>query len=367
MGRAGERQRRVRPDQDAVGGGPADRRPGRGAVAVGPAPSGPAAAARDGRRRGPGLHGVGVGDGAGAVPSDRRWAVRDDQSPAALAGADRRRPVRRAPVRGGARQRVAAGGADRRGRERQDHRTQPDGPDRPAAVARHAVRRARAAGRGGRAARRGPVLPRPAGARAALRHAAAPGRAAVAARARPPQPGPPGQGLRAGPGADRRPHPPGPGAAAGQRRDRRRGVPAAVPAARPAGRVAAPELHLGRTRADGAWGSWIQSQLAGRYLVETVLLDSEAGLRFPAFGPEHTVLLLSRTAVLQVAARHGWWEQVAAAVARGSLLLVRVDDVEAPAELDTTPVLDLLGAAEQDTRALLLDAVATLTGEPGAG
>ncbi len=128
-----------------------------------------------------------------------------------------------------------------------------------------------------------------------------------------------------------------------------------------------PELHLGRTRADGAWGSWIQSQLAGRYLVETVLLDSEAGLRFPAFGPEHTVLLLSRTAVLQVAARHGWWEQVAAAVARGSLLLVRVDDVEAPAELDTTPVLDLLGAAEQDTRALLLDAVATLTGEPGAG
>ncbi|MGX4735991.1 SAV_2336 N-terminal domain-related protein [Kitasatospora griseola] len=130
-------------------------------------------------------------------------------------------------------------------------------------------------------------------------------------------------------------------------------------------RSALPDVHLSRTRADAAWASWIQGQLSEHYAVETVLLDSEAGPRLPV-GPvrnaERTVLLLSRAAVARTAGHPGWWEQVAAAAARGNLLVVRVDDVETPAALDTTPVLDLLGAAEQDTRTLLLDAVATLTG-----
>ncbi|WP_404870176.1 trypsin-like peptidase domain-containing protein [Kitasatospora griseola] len=130
-------------------------------------------------------------------------------------------------------------------------------------------------------------------------------------------------------------------------------------------RSARPDVHLSRTRADAAWASWIQGQLSEHYAVETVLLDSEAGPRLPV-GPvrnaERTVLLLSRAAVARTAGHPGWWEQVAAAAARGNLLVVRVDDVETPAALDTTPVLDLLGAAEQDTRTLLLDAVATLTG-----
>ncbi|MFJ8441292.1 SAV_2336 N-terminal domain-related protein [Kitasatospora griseola] len=130
-------------------------------------------------------------------------------------------------------------------------------------------------------------------------------------------------------------------------------------------RPALPDVHLSRTRADAAWASWIEGQLSEHYAVETVLLDSDTGPRLPV-GPvrnaERTVLLLSRTAVARTADHLGWWEQVAAAAARGNLLLLRVDDVETPAALTTTPVLDLLGAAEQDTRTLLLDAVAALTG-----
>ncbi|MFJ1791922.1 SAV_2336 N-terminal domain-related protein [Kitasatospora griseola] len=130
-------------------------------------------------------------------------------------------------------------------------------------------------------------------------------------------------------------------------------------------RPALPDVHLSRTRADAAWASWIQGQLSEHYAVETVLLDSGTGPRLPA-GPvrnaERTVLLLSRTAVARTAPHPGWWEQVAAAAARGNLLVVRVDDVETPPALTTTPVLDLLGAAERDTRTLLLDAVASLTG-----